>query len=374
MKKKPFLPIDYVKKNKDIPLSLKNFSEVDTAVFAVFTLIDIAKVGIPFEGKEGSISFKDIMNNQKKLHGKKKLGLLLPLNITELLMEAGFSKRYGNIMFHSLYYQVDDVTQSTFVVGDINPHLSIVLFGGTDDSVVGWTEDLDLLVSHNVKCLENARKYVERNCNEDKLYILLGHSKGGMASCYAFMTTTDQIRKKIITAYDLDGPGFQQDFLVQYMDDVLLDKLKLICPRESFVGRLFFQPIRASVVKSIDKGLMQHNPTGWVVEDNHYLKCNGFSKRATVKSVMAYKYMNKLTDEEKKHFVSGIKRIAAAGNAKTLSTLVLRPLEIFVRAAKLPRPEKRVLFSTPFRLIKSKINARKEVNNRDKNGESNNKR
>lgn len=363
--KKRTLPVDYINECGNIPFSLIPFSEADTSAFCMFLLMDINRIGIPKENKEGFITFEDAVNNQIKLHGKKKYGLLLPTDINELLTTSSTALRYKDVRFYNLYNKVDDVTQSTYVMCDITPDITLVIFGGTDDTVVGWKEDLDLLVSHNVECLKNAEEYIKRNCqNKNKKYIFLGHSKGGMISTHCFFNADDKIRERIISVYDLDGPGFTEDYLCDHLDDPLMDRLKLICPRESFVGRLFFQPKPAIVIKSINKGLMQHNPTGWVVDGDHFLRVNKFSKRATVKAVMAYKYMNNLSEEDKKNFVSGITKIAQTGNAKTLSTLILRPLSIFRTAVHLPKAERRQVFSLPFKLVHHKREAQKEARKR----------
>lgn len=366
------LPVDFVRDNRHVPFSVYPFVEADTAIFAMFLLMDINHIGIPKEGEKGSITFKDVIKNQKKLHGNKKFGLLLPLNINELMFAGEDSERYQDVKFYNLLNKVDDITQSACVMADITDDITLVIFGGTDDTVVGWKEDLDLMISHNVECLENARQYVNRNCKDKtKKYIFIGHSKGGMVSCHCMFTADQDIKDRLIAVYDMDGPGFTQDYLLDHLDDPIIDKLNFICPRESFVGCLFFQPKYAIVVKSIDHGLMQHNPTGWVVEKDHYQRCNHFSKRATVKSVMAFEYMNNLSEEAKKNFVEGISKIANTGNAKTLSTLILKPLKIIRTAVHLPKAERREVFSLPFKLVKSKIKARKKVDKRNRNEKPN---
>jgi len=361
-----FLPINYVEANGNITFLEKSFSEADTSPYALFLLQDINNLGIPKEGESGYKSFEQVVKKQNHLHGKSKYGLLLPKNINALINACAKSKRFKDGKFYNLLYIVDSKTQSSIVMCDITDDVTLVIFGSTDDSVIGWVEDIELLASHNVECLKNSKEYVSRNCNDsNKKYIFIGHSKGGMCASFAFYTADQKIRDNVIMVYDLDGPGFDSETLCNILgcDD---SKVKIICPVESFVGRLFFQPVKPTVVASIDKGINQHNPTGWAIKDEHYEVVKHFNKKSSIKAVMAFNYMNSLSKKEKEHVVRGLTKLAKAGNTKTLTTLVLKPLKILRNAKKLSKEEKRILLKAPFKIIKSKVEARTYVNKREK--------
>lgn len=362
MKENLLLPIDYVYKVKDEILTPSNFNEGDLILFSLITLVDIANVGIPREGEEGYTNIKDIMKRQKKLHNDEKYGLLLPLNINEFLELCAKSKRYQNLKFHSLFYKVDDKTQSTFLTVDLSNQISIVIFSGTDDTVVGWLEDFNLLVTQEIECLTNAREYTNRNCTSDKAYILLGHSKGGLISNYVLLTAEPKVQDRIIIAYDLDGPGFNKEFIKKYKNNPELSKLRLICPRKSIVGRLFYQFNKATVVASSAKtGLTQHNPATWYISDDFsFSRCSNYSKRSTINDAVIKTYLDQLSKKDTETLVNSITKIANYGNAKTLSNLVVHPIKIIKGFFGLPKSERKQVRTTPFKLIKTYFQVKRE--------------
>lgn len=353
--KNALLPIDYINKNKNVVLTPNNFNEADLVIFSLVPLVDVSHVGIPKEGEGGYTTLRSIMNVQKAIHEDSKLGLIIPTNINECLIAAADSKRYQNLKFHSLFCKIDDTTQSTFMIVDISNKISIILFSGTDDSVVGWVEDFNLLIKQDIECLTNAREYVNRNCTKDKAYVLLGHSKGGLISNYTLLTANPEVQDKIVIAYDLDGPGFSKEFIKEYKNSPELEKLKLICPRKSIIGRLFYQFINATVVNSSAKtGLTQHNVATWLIEEDFsFVKCKSYSKRSTINDSVIKTYINQLSKKDAENLVKAITKIANSGNAKTLTNLVVHPIKILRGFFSLPKAERKQVSTTPFKLIKA---------------------
>ena len=204
---------EYLKKHKDEVLTPSNFCEADLVLFGLITLIDISKVNVPFENEDKYITLNKLMANQVRLHKKRKLGLILNKEISNYLIECSKTNRYKDIKFYNLYHKVDSETQSTFVMCDLSNDISIVIFGGTDDSVTGWKENFKLLVNSNPECLNNAKEYVNRNCtNKDKKYVFIGHSKGGMLCCYSFFECDKSIQEKVIATHKVadDESKFHQ--------------------------------------------------------------------------------------------------------------------------------------------------------------------
>lgn len=357
---------EYLKKQKDEVLTPFNFCEADLVLFGLITLIDISKVNVPFENENRFITLNELMANQIKLHKNHRLGLILNKEILNYLIECGESNRYKDIKFYNLYHKVDLETQSTFVMCDLSDDISIVIFGGTDDSVTGWKENFKLLINSNPECLNNAKEYVNRNCtNKDKKYVFIGHSKGGMLCCYSFFECDKSIQEKVIVAYDLDGTGFTKQFVNKHKSDDSVDKLQLICPKGSVVGRLFYQTKKAIVVKSSYHSLNEHNPVSWMImNDGSFERCKSFSKKSSINEVMIKKYLEKLSKNETESLYKALIKIINAGNATTLSMLIRKPIRILIAIAKLPKAEKKVVFTMPVNLLKNSVQPRKQKRKR----------
>lgn len=350
---------EHLKNHKNEVLTPSNFYEADLVLFGLITLIDISKVNVPFENDKRTITLHEIIDNQIKLHKNRKLGLILNKEIINYLVDCSKSNRYKDIKFYNLFHKVDSETQSTFVMCDLSDDISIVIFGGTDDTVVGWKENFKLLINSNPECLNNAKEYVNRNCiDKNKKYVFIGHSKGGMLCCYSFLECDKSIQDRIIVAYDLDGTGFAKEFVNKHKDNEVLSRLQLICPRGSIVGRLFYQTKKSIVIKSSYHGPNEHNPVSWMVmSDGSFQRCKSFSKRSSINEVMIKKYLKKLSKKESEDLYNAIAKVASAGNAKTLTTLIKKPIVIIVAIAKLPKAEKKVMLTMPVHLAKESIQA-----------------
>ena len=361
------LPIEYINKNGSELISPNNFNEADLILFATLPLIDISNVGIPVEGEKGSTNLKDILNKQYRLHKREKYGLILKRKINDYLEAAANCDRYTPLKFYNLFYKVDNNTQSVFFMCDISENITIVDFSGTDDTITGWIENLKLLVNQEQECLTNAREYVNRNCTDpNKYYVLVGHSKGGLISNYALLTANNDVKDRIIVAYNLDGPGFSKEFIKKHKNDKILEySLIFYAPKGSVIGRLFNQFKNAIVVKTSAKGLEEHNPVEWNIDDNfNFIRCRSFSKKSTITDMMIKKYINQLGKKETEDLVNTISKILHTGNKITLTGLFTHPFKLLRATFSLPKAEKKQVLSVPFKLIKLNTQSRKELNSK----------
>ena len=172
------LPIDYINKNKDVPLTANNFNDGDLLLFAALPLIDISNVELPKENEKKSITLKELIDNQIKLHNNEKYGLVLSRNLNRFLEACKDAKRYENLKFYNQYFKLNNKTQSSYFMCDISKNITVVDFSGTDDSVTGWVENLKLLVEQEQECLVNAKDYVNRNCKDENKYYIFGRDGG----------------------------------------------------------------------------------------------------------------------------------------------------------------------------------------------------
>ena len=85
----------------------------------------------------------------------------------------------------------------------------VVLFKGTDDTLIGWKEDIDILTKKGIPSNMFATEYLEKVANRFSGNIIVcGHSKGGFIAQYATLFCKKEIRDRIIKVYNNDGPGF----------------------------------------------------------------------------------------------------------------------------------------------------------------------
>lgn len=145
-------------------------------------------------------------------------------------------------------------------------HDAFVAYRGTDSSLAGWFEDIQLAYMEPVPSQAQAALYVERAARRfpGGLY-LGGHSKGGALALYAGVNA-GAAQSRIRRVYSFDGPGLSRAVFESAAYARLRDRLTVIVPPRSIVGMLLWQDGELRVVKSDARGVMQHDPFSWLTD------------------------------------------------------------------------------------------------------------
>lgn len=343
---------DFVQRFKDEVLTSETFSHPDGALLSLYTLADLRNITV----NGGVIKFKESFAKQVQLHKLKKMGLLLPSEITKTLHEASLTKRYRGIKIHDCfcYINEEEETQSTFVQMDLKDGTTVVVFSGTDDTIVGWKENYNLAYGECVPCLKYALEYVN-NLKPDRKYIFIGHSKGGMESLYAGLMCKKEIQDCIISINDYDGTGYQQKIYDQLKDSPYLYKANLVVPNASTVGRIFFHPIEPKIVYSYKLGLMQHNPLTWRIKDKEFDYVNDFVPGSETFPKNISSTPNRFSVEDLKEFEIALFDTLGAGGAKTLTDIIPKLFDVEKAFIKLSMKNKKLYLRFMRHLINGKL-------------------
>jgi len=345
---------DYLKENKNKSFDELHFTEVDAAILALLILFDVGSC-VPTIGEEG-ITFHDAFKKQIELHGLKGFGLVISSAITRTLNEARTSKRYKNLILCDGSQTLDEnlETQSTFMSVILPNKTRCVICGSTDDSIVGWKENLNLLFNGHVPCLENSKDYLNLVGEKSKHIIVIGHSKGGMESLYATAFCKREIFNKIIKAYSFDGTGYHLDVISEPSFRESLSKMVLFVPNSGIVGRIFFNPIEPFIIPSKYRGINQHDLLSWEIKGTKFKRIKEFTVEGNQLKTKIDNFTNQLSEEEKKDFVMNFFKVLEAGKAKTLSEVVRRPYRPVLEFINLPKDKKELIGA----LIKTLANDR----------------
>ena len=198
----------------------------------------------------------------------------------------------------------------------------VVAFRGTDDSVVGWKEDFNMSFLSPVPSQKDAVRYIDTTVqrSEGKL-ILGGHSKGGNLAVYASVFARPSVKKRIITVYNNDGPGFDSDFVKHPDYLAILPKIKSIVPYGSVVGMLLNHDGDYEVVKSSQSGLMQHDSMSWQVIGPDFETEQELSPKSKRLNAALSAWIDGLTREQRAEFVDTLFSLVTASGAKNLSEI-----------------------------------------------------
>lgn len=198
---------------------------------------------------------------------------------SKLLSMLSDSPRYKNIKignFRGKYFDAShkEYEQFAAVTFTLENGTKIVAFRGTDSTLSGWREDLDLSWSKQVPAQKDALKYLEDiySSNPDSDFIVTGHSKGGHLAVYSsfyMCKKNKEFSNKLKSILNYDGPGLRKDIVCD-IDPVMFDetskKLTTFIPQSSVIGRIMGDTSKGKLVciYSSSEGVFeQHDSLSW---------------------------------------------------------------------------------------------------------------
>jgi hypothetical protein len=254
-----------------------------------------------------------------------KIGYVINKRTSELLIKAGKSNRFKNVKIcgYREKFSEKDVEQFAAMTYILDDKEVIVSYRGTDDSLVGWKEDFNIVWQEPVPAQKDALLYIDEVSKAfDSQIKIVGHSKGGNLAIYAAAKLSSEEKEQINIVYNFDGPGFLRETLQQNDFKSIEKKTKSVYPQFSTIGMLFHHFKNFSVVRSNQKYIMQHDPFSWG------LKATALDEKESLDkgSLHFYKTFNswfeKLTLEKRKEFVNTFFSVLESPAARDLSELV----------------------------------------------------
>ncbi len=242
-------------------------------------------------------------------------------NNKELFEAAANSKRFGTLRMN---YYVDIINQDeetqfsamTYILEDKSVYIA---YRGTDATIVGWKEDLNLAFSKPLHSQYLAVEYMNRVAG----YIAGdfyagGHSKGGNLAVYAAMNCHERTREKLIKVFNNDGPGFRPEIREQGDFQVIADKVAKFIPRSSLVGMILEDYSDYEVVESKAIGMFQHNTYSWKIEDGAFVRAKNMTSGKIMRDAALNEWILSLTQEETHTFVDTLYEVVSASEASNV--------------------------------------------------------
>lgn len=311
---------DYLKRYGEVPFTEKPFTDVDNVAMCYMYYMPFEQVvSGSFDDEPVRFSRAASQLFAQRGYEHKPVGLVLLKDISKKMMFMARSRRYAEMKMVACVdvFQKSPAVQfnaATFLLpdGDI-----VVLFRGTDDSLIGWEEDFDILFKDSVPSNKLATDYLDNVAAKfDGDIIVCGHSKGGYVAQYGALFCSPETRKRIKLVYNNDGPGFKD---YSYIDTdnykELLPKYRHFVPQSSLIGMTLSHDDDYQVIKSKRVlGPMQHDMSSWQIEDDKLKSVSGLSTLGKVNDMFMYNLVANLSDEQKTAFDSVL--TVALGNGE----------------------------------------------------------
>lgn len=324
--------IEYLKEYGQIPLTEAGMNEVDSLILCQLAYLKFEGLVPGVKEDEASVTLQQVAKQADE-------DILFADERYEKSNRALFegllqSKRFGNMKLNCYINIVEKEweTQFSAVTFLLEDGTIYVAFRGTDETLVGWKEDFNMIHLHPIPSQSYAVKYLNMVADRIRQPLYVGgHSKGGNLAIYSAMNCIPEVQDKIIRVYNMDGPGFRQEVLEECGYDKIAERVVKILPHSSFFGMLFEWDMRYKVVESNNFGLMQHDAYSWQVADGHFVTAHQVHESLRLMDHTVTDWLLQLEKEQAKAFIDTLFNIVGASQADDLITLAANPVDSWQR-------------------------------------------
>lgn len=302
--------IDYLKWRGDVSFENSPLNQVDNLILSNLSYIhfeDIAKCSFSSGSKLSTLIDKFLKKNIKKTKMFRVKEDIL------FLQTLKNSNRFKDLKIYGILNIIDHKKEAQFsaITIELTKSLYYVSYGGTDWSITGWKEDLNLSYIKEVPAQKYAKDYIDNVTKffKGKIYIG-GHSKGGNLSIYAGMKCDKQ--NKIINIFNNDGPNLSEiTDLKKY--NKIKNKIIKIVPQDSVIGMFFDNSEKLTIIKSNAIGILQHELYSWQLLGTNFIEEKTLSNTSKILRKSLKSWLNKMNIKEREIFVSIIYKLFGKG-------------------------------------------------------------
>ena len=312
---------DYLLWRGDLTLEKDGFNEIDALILAALSYLPFEKLSLkpmsaPISIREATLYLLALPDIEESVHLKDDIEFM------RALLE---SDRFSGLLLTHYVNRIDEETQTQFaaITVQINETLSCVLFRGTDSTLVGWKENFNMSFTFPVPAQKSAVEYLETIATSlNGNLIVGGHSKGGNLAMCAATFCNPEIQDRIVSIYNLDGPGFDEKVLSTEQYQRVRDKMSTYVPQFSIVGMLLEHEEQYIIVRSAEKvGYLQHNIYSWEAERNHLVYLDSVSNGSRFIDYTLKGWIADMDINKRQKFVDALYEIISQTNVRTLKEM-----------------------------------------------------
>ena len=221
----------------------------------------------------------------------------------QLLDQLSQHKRFKNSKLSNFVNDIDVELQKQFAAMTYRLNLDtyLIVFRGTDDSIIGWKEDFHMTYMKEIPAQKHALEYLEDFFKQypKQEVIIAGHSKGGNLAVYAASQIQPDLQEKISAVYTYDAPGLQAHLTETSGYQEVIPKIHRYVPQGSVIGMMLEVPDTPIVVRSLALGgIAQHNTFSWQTEGTHFVQLEEISRESLQIKDTLKEWMNSVPDKE----------------------------------------------------------------------------
>lgn len=312
---------DYLKWRGDLTFKQSSFNEVDNLILSEFSYVEIKKKNFSKTETINTILERFLNTYTEKEMAKKFALSQNPYNFFNLLKD---SKRFKDLKVSHYVNKLSKKEEKQFstLIIHLKFNTAYVAFKGTDETLVGWKEDLNMGYMEEVPSQKEAVFYV----NQIPFYLrhlyLGGHSKGGNLAVYASVKCKRRIQKRIKKVFNNDGPGFSEEFILSENYTALLPKIFSFQPETSIIGMLLTHKGDCKVIKSDSIGLWQHDPLTWQVLNTSFVTIKEVNETSNKINKTITNWLVQVDKKKREIFINTLFQVLEKNNISNIEQLM----------------------------------------------------
>ena len=345
--------LDYIKEFGHVSFEERAFSEIDALVLTELEYLPLEKVVPSDENGENFVTVKEIAEYMQE--HKQELFDENPMMITqerhEVSQVIADAPRFQSLKFFGVVSEWDKDTTKQFaaVTVEVEPSVRLVVFRGTDETLIGWKEDFLMTYSPLVAAQTDAKEYLAKQASLfDGDLMVSGHSKGGNLAIYAAATQEEDVQLRIVDIFCFDSPGLYRSVLETKGYQNIVPLAMRYIPQDSLVGLMLESEVPYVIVKSNATGAMQHSAMTWEIEDGQFIKMEKLTKNSQLNDQTFKKWTESVSDEELELFWNVFFELLFSVGIDTVNDLYgqfMHYVQEFLKAAGDMDEEKRELLT-----------------------------
>ena len=340
---------DYLLWRGDLSFEASPFNQVDDMILARFSYMPFNKIKMEETETIENIylKLKSFKNEDFGYNGDK-----------DLITRMGQSLRFKNLKVTNFEINVDKKTEEQFaaITIHLNDNEMSISFNGTNSSIIGWKEDFNLSFMENIPSqiagLEYSKNIMNKYLKNAKLG---GHSKGGNIAMYSTTGLPQDLKDRVVSVSNYDGPGFSQKMVESEDYKNILNKITTFIPQSSIIGRLLEHRENCIVVESKEKGIYQHDIFSWQVLGTNIITISNVTNNSEFFDKTISTWLQQTTPEQRKVFIDTVFELFYSTNVltfKEFSTSKLKNINTILKNySTINEDEKKVISKMIFEFL-----------------------
>lgn len=326
---------DYLEWRGDVPFPVAPLNEADLYVIGKFGMLDYTGI-VPETGEyiPASLAVERALADGRG----ETLGAVTSPRVVPAVRAAAAAPRYADLLLTGWRQHISPDEDEQFAAVTVRGPggMHFITFRGTDDTLVGWKEDLLMTVLDAVPAQADALRYLQWALDTYPGPVtVLGHSKGGNLAVFASALVSPEQQNRISAVYDFDGPGFREEFLASEGYRRIKSRVTVIVPHNSTVGTLMYREGDDRVVRSTVSAFSAHDGFTWeVTPAGSFVPEKELSTGSRAFDKAMKDVLEGMTPDERRAFIEELFGTLASTGAVTVKDLTEQKLRELLRTAR----------------------------------------